>query len=566
MRKQSDVIKGKIRVLCDPLSLIVLINPCVIGGYYEWASCLISLYLICYLIVTVIRRGALKFPKSITMLATLTIPAAFTLSVFWATDSGMAPIGAVKFLPLPLFAVAIAQIDYSKRRDIISLLPLSGVIMTVLSFLLGLVAPLRGFFYINNRLAGFFQYPNTFALYLLIGIITIVSKDKLDITGIIALSILFSGVFLSGSRTVMVMLFLTVIAVLFTRRSKKVKFITGVISGSLLLISALYVVFTGNYASVGRYLTTSFTQSTFLGRLLYIKDALPIIAKHPFGLGYYGYYFLQGSFQTGVYSVINIHNDFLQIFLDIGWIPAGVVIFAVAERLWKCRHITPNFFIIAAVCVHALFDFDLQFIPICFVLILAAESENANYITASVASFGIAATVTSVICCYFGVVSCLYFLGEYRTAVKIYPCYTMALVQLLPEVQDIQELDSLAEKILALNDSVALAHSAKAKVTYADGDFANVILHKKKAIYYAAYSLDEYLDYFDMLLCGIKLYAQYGDSNSVEICKASLFEIPDMLSRVERRTSSLAWRITDKPVLTLPAAYSKALNELRSGS
>ena len=46
----------------------------------------------------------------------------------------------------------------------------------------------------------------------------------------------------------------------------------------------------------GRFLTTSLHSSTLLGRLLYAQDALPVILRHPFGLGYRSYTYMQGSF------------------------------------------------------------------------------------------------------------------------------------------------------------------------------------------------------------------------------------------------------------------------------
>ena len=43
------------------------------------------------------------------------------------------------------------------------------------------------------------------------------------------------------------------------------------------------------------------------------------------------YYYLQGSFQTGVYSVLNIHNELMQVLLDVGWIPAALMVMAVVK-------------------------------------------------------------------------------------------------------------------------------------------------------------------------------------------------------------------------------------------
>lgn len=58
-----------------------------------------------------------------------------------------------------------------------------------------------------------------------------------------------------------------------------------------------------NIAFLERFYVFSIKESTFVGRLLYYYDALPVIRKNPFGLGYMGYYYIQQSIQTGVYFV-----------------------------------------------------------------------------------------------------------------------------------------------------------------------------------------------------------------------------------------------------------------------
>ena len=116
--------------------------------------------------------------------------------------------------------------------------------------------------------------------------------------------------------------------------------------------------------------------------------------------------------------------------------------------------------------------------------------------------------------------------------------------------------------ILSLDEHVAIANSAKARVCYARGDFTGMILYKERAIAYARYSLEEYLDYFNMLQIGFYLYNQSGDTASAEFCRQKLLSIPGMLSEVEAGTSTLAWQIRDKPNLTLPEEYVEFLAAL----
>ena len=84
--------------------------------------------------------------------------------------------------------------------------------MTVLSGGLSLIPPLNGFFTVNSRLAGFFQYPNTFALYLLAGII------------------------LTGSRTGFVLFAVTVVCFCFILRDRRIRI--GLACGLVLIAAA----------------------------------------------------------------------------------------------------------------------------------------------------------------------------------------------------------------------------------------------------------------------------------------------------------------------------------------
>ena len=75
------------------------------------------------------------------------------------------------------------------------------------------------------------------------------------------------------------------------------------------VVAVILAVAAGSAGILERFTNISFEQVRFSGRILYVQDALPLILKHPFGLGYYGYYFIQQSVQTGVYTGVNAHNE-----------------------------------------------------------------------------------------------------------------------------------------------------------------------------------------------------------------------------------------------------------------
>ena len=549
-----------------PMKVFLLASLFAAGLFYEALSCAAAVFLAVWLCLVGKKAGGLRLPRTVTMLAMGAVAVFYGLTGLWAVDRGMAWLGMVKFLPLPLFCLAAAQLDRAGRDGLLRLLPPAGAVMTLAALVLGQIPAVRELFFVNGRLAGFFQYPNTFALVLLAGVIVLMTDARpLGKRGGGCLLVLLAGVFLSGSRTGLALTALTAVALAAVCRGRR----RWLPLGMLILLGAaagLYGALTKDVSGPGRYLTASVSSSTLLGRLLYDRDALPVILRHPFGLGYLGYSYLQGSFQTGVYSVQNIHNELFQLLLDVGWVPAGLVVFAVARSLLPGRNDAMGRLLTAVICLHSLVDIDMQFVAMGFVLILAMDRTREEPATVRLGMPALAAAggALACACVYFGAANTLYYAHAYVAAAALYPGYTRAWMALLPRAETPEEMDALADRVLGLNDAVSLAHSAKARAAYAAGDFGTVIRQKERAIELARFDREEYLDYFDMLCVGVELYAQAGDGQSEAYCRDRLAAIPEMLAETERSASALAWRIDDKPELALPEAYQAKLDAILS--
>jgi tetratricopeptide (TPR) repeat protein len=96
---------------------------------------------------------------------------------------------------------------------------------------------------------------------------------------------------------------------------------------------------------------------------------------------------------------------------------------------------------------------------------------------------------------------------------------------------------------------------------YEKGDFKKVIKYKNKAIDCAPYSLEEYTDFCEKLLVGVSLYENVNDKQSARVCKRELIDISDRLAETKEKTSSLAWKIQNKPELDLPEEYAEIIEE-----
>lgn len=539
--------------------IFLLAAPFLCGGFYEWASCLFLVILTGYLLYLLKQSGTVAVKMNLTGFSVFVMVISYGVSMLWAVDRGMAVLGFVKFLPLLLFLVIIMQIREGKD-ELLDTVPLAGCFMTVLSLGLGQIPLWRDYFWVNKRLAGFFQYPNSFGLFLVAGVVILAGEDVWNRRQIISIIVLLSGIVLTGSRTSFFILLAVLAGYTVFHKNSGLRKILLLLMAGLAALTGLYVLLTGNVSNVGRYMTSFTNTSTFLGRLLYFKDALPVILRHPLGLGYMGYYYLQGSFQTGVYSVLHIHNELLQVFLDVGWIPAVLLAVAVVKSFLTKQTGLTRRMLLFAVSVHCMFDFDLQFIAVGFVLLLAMDTESGDERRiASKVWIPAAAGILMGVSCWFGIVSGFYRCGEYETAAALYPGCTDAWLKMLPRAKDEEEMGRLADNILELNQSASLAYSAKARLAYAEGDFESMIEYKQKAIALARYEPEEYLDYFDMLYVGVQLYEQAGDKESAEFCRQKLLEIPEMMEEVLDETDELAYKIKDKPDLVLPEEYQEML-------
>ena len=553
--------------LLPVLEWLLLLCPFLLGGFFPWGSALVSLVLIT-LLLFLLRRGLLCGTHSAYFLAAISIVLFHLGGIFWGTDRGMALIGAVQFLPLPLFVLLLEQYTPAQRMGLLRKLPYTASAMVLLSFLLSRISFLEAWFLVAGRQAGFFQYPNTYAIYLLFAVVLVLFGSPLRFGRLPWLIFLTFGIFLSGSRIVFFLLLGVFLLFLIREKSKQARLSVLGIAGAAVLGSLAYVLITGNRESIGRFLTSSFTASEFIGRLLYARDVIPVILRHPLGLGYTGYRCLQGSFQTGVYSVQHVHNEFLQLLLDVGWFPAGMFLWALCRSLRNheggfCRKM-----LLTVLLLHCLLDFDTQFLSIALLLFLALDAEPQAQ---KLFSTGVIRCLfTGLLACsgllsvWLGTASFLLYMGNSSVALRLYPGYTDAMIDLLSTAPE-EDLDALADRILRLNQSVALAHDVKAEVDFSAGNVSGMCSHKQEAIRLSRYHLEEYLDYFDLLRYARDLYLQAGDTASADRCLSLITEIPCMLEEVDGQTSRLGRMIKDQPDLTLPPPYISWMEKHVSG-
>lgn len=536
--------------------------PFFYGMYYEFCGT-IAFVIITGLLLWAVHRErklAISFDVGTTMAALLTISYLFT--VIWAVDRGMAFLGFFKAAWVFLFLLGVQWLCPDSREKILTMVAYIGVAQCLISFVGYFIPYLQEHLYVNHRLGGFFQYPNTFAVFLLAGVIILCEKEKMTAWDYVFTAVLMVGIGMTGSRTVFVLTVLVYLIVLIHRKNAGL-LVEGIVFAVLLGI-VLFV--SKDAASIGRITTFSLKESTFVGRLLYVVDALPVLLKHPFGMGYLGYYYIQNEIQTGVYTVRYIHNDWLQIGLDIGWIPQ--VLYGVAiVKTWISKSVNiRNKMILAVLFLHGLFDFDAQYMFIFLIILLIMSEAEWEWIPERYQTLRVRKNTWAAVVAVFGVAAIYLtiplmaaYLEHPDIAVKWYPWYTEEQLKLLSKSEDVDEVDAMADKILAQNDTCALAYQAKATVAYCYDDYANMIQWQKEAIARDYFNYDVYVDYASMLYDGAE---QLGDTDPelAQECIDELKNIPDYLKEAQSKVSRLGTMIDEQPQLSVDDTLSELLN------
>ncbi len=535
-----------------------------VGLFHVYLSCALSVVLLIRLWLLRKKARRLTVQVNMTFIAVIALVGGYAVTSLWAIDTGAAVFGFFKFLPLVLYSLLLMQEEGGKEK-VINHLPYLVTAMTILSIACMYIPSLSSFFAVSGRLSGFVQYPNTFAAILLVAELLLITKDRPRIWDYLCISVLLFGILYTGSRTVFVLAGVSNLAALLINKNKKVRFITLGCIGAGILLVLLYCLITDSFGVLTRYLNISATQSTFVGRLLYAQDALPVILRHPLGLGYMGYYFIQQSIQTGVYAVMFIHNDFLQILLDVGWIPfllfLSAIVMSVIDRDTPLRYKL----ILFTMLLHAGFDFDLQYVAVFMMLLLFMQPKPFKTITIKKqrALYPIVSVVLMCLCLYAGTVQALTRFELYDAVRVLYNHDTVGDIELLKELEDPAEADEVADRILRRNSHVSVAYSVKARAAYAKGDFAKVIEYKNKTIEAAPFSHVEYWEYGRMLVNGIKLYEQAGDRASADICKKELLKLAEKLPAQQARLSAYGASIDTQPKLYFPRDLQEQIDALK---
>ena len=312
----------------------------------------------------------------------------------------------------------------------------------------------------------------------------------------------------------------------------------------------VYVVLTGDVGKVGR-IYSSFVSSSALRRVLYLKDGLGLLSEHPFGLGYLGYYLIQPSVQTGVYSARFVHSDCLQTALDAGVLPCAAFMAVLVRSFLSKRTGFYRKLLIAAVGLHCAVDFDLEFTVMLFVLALNLDLYYGKEITVSRGK-NIVFCKAAILCLSLGMLYCgtamsFYSMGNPETAARLLPIYSEAKAVVLQNDEDMEQARELAEDLAVHSPYIAAAHDILALAAYEDGDYRKMAEEKEKSVDLQRYNIEAYNRYVILLSRGIEAASAQGDEETLIELLRYVAEVPDKIQKIRRETDPLAYRIKKKP-------------------
>ena len=532
---------------------------CLWGGIYDFSAAAYGLVFAAGIVVLACRRR-IRVPFNITTCALLVLLLGSVFSVFVAADRGMAAIGAVRMTVPFIFWIFWCRLEEGTRETIWKILPGTVTILTGGALLLYLVPAARPYLYRADRLGGVFQYSNTYALLLLAALLIHIDKKATwRWKEYVSAGILLCGILFCGSRSVLV---LGVAAALIYAASRRTewkqwnwKHIFAFFAIAAATAAMMQMIFR---LDLGRLSALTLESSTLNGRFLYWQDALPQILRHPLGLGYMGYYYLQPQFQTGNYVVRFVHNDILQMGLDAGILPMAALTALFAAGIFRKRCPAARRLVLVILFLHSLFDLDLQYMSMFCLMLMCMDTEGKRdwCFTGKKALAG--AGLLTVFFLYFTAAMGLSQAGMNRESLAMYPGYTDGALALMEETQDAE----IAEELIRRNGMLAAAYDCAADAHAEVGEYRETYEDVCGMLNCAGYDMYYYNQSVYYLSFALNAALEADDTDGGQKILEKIQEIPAVLQGLEDRTSNLAWRINDRPEFELEESVKAYLESL----
>lgn len=465
------------------------------------------------------------------------------VSLLFSVSAGMALSGALRSMVFLLFYCVASNYTDEERSTILDSAAYESAILSLLSTVSFFYNECSGLKDANGRVDGPFQYANSWAIFLLASMTLLLLREKRNRWDYVAIGSLLVGIFLSGSRAVWLLLFLLWGWYIF--RCARNSWKTGVVS-----IAAITVALMGaNMLSGGliwrRLTTIGLSSSSLNGRLLYLIDGIAMLGRHPFGLGYGGYYYQQCLEQTGVYTLRSVHNEYLQSALDTGIV--GGLLFAglVVAFLLKKRFSERERVVLVLFALHAIVDFDFHFASVFFLFLLCGAGGQKEDIAIVPRSANTTILACALVFSFFSIVYYLDFAGRSDLAYQLWREDIEIAENRLQSADSVDEGETYAEEIVRKTDLSMLAWDCKYQAARKSGDTEEMLHSKYRYLCLNRYRGEVYQDMAELL----QAFCEQGSDQERSECSTMAGEVMALMKEVQQTTNPLAYRIADKPDL-----------------
>lgn len=537
----------------SPLLWMLLLLVPLSGGYYLNITMFLGVFLILCLVFHFLSGKKLFLPSSKMCTPFLLILVGHCLVLPFAIDFAMAMTGLFRIMVWIFFLIYSLTYSEKEKKQILLWVSYEGVLLSFVTTMAFVVDSFTGVENLNGRVDGLFQYANTWGLYLLLCFVWISQENTKKHMKYLSLCILFIGILFTGSRSVLLLLISVLLGFLShhhkyheTKDTKKTKQY-ALMGGCFLIASVIIVNITMNGLLFSRIQQLFLSSSSLNGRLLYYIDGLSIFMDHPFGIGRGGYLYVQPVYQSGIYTVLHIHNEYLQMALEGGFL-AGIGFILLPFAILRQHNLEYREKIsLLVMALHMFVDFDGQFmVMLCFLALLVQEKEEIQLKKERI-------TFTSVLIAvpfsFFFLVYQMDYLGLHKTAYELYP-FELSLAEKYLLVCEYEEGEQIAREITEKTELSMLAWDFIA--TYGEGSqeisakYAYLLLNK--------YREDVYEDFTDLLE---NHRADHGDLTKEYAKKTSL-----LLGETIENTHPLAYQIYDKTDFSWAEEIQKRLHSL----
>lgn len=543
--------------------LLTFVLPFAAGGFHGYTIAVCIGVLSAALFLRIRKNKQFLFSFNLCSAAVISAFVFSCLTPLWAADKGMAPFGILRWAAVLLYALSLMQCSPEEQEHALDPVPLCGAVMTAVSFAAAMIPALAAQVTVNGRLAGFFQYPNTFAAFLLAGLVLHCVPGKNRPVDVVIRIVLTAGIVLSGSRTVFILTLLAYPALMIQQKALRRQLL---VSLAVALVLGFAAAQTGLLTNADRYTGIRPTSGTFLVRLLYFKDAAKLILRHPFGLGYLGFRVLEGSIQTGRYYVTYVHNGFLQLLLDLGWIPGCLMAAAFLSCLFSPRLPGKRRLLLLLLLGHCMLDYDTEFFSIWIILLTLMDFQAGKPIRMPVSekAFCIPIACLMAVGIWLGTAELCYYTGNMDLCLKLTPFHTDVLAYQMVSATDTRQQETLADRILTNSPTHALALTAKSNAAFLQADLAAMMEYGDRTLLCSKYNIEAYCSYIDKLYAAVQMFSQSGDPQYAGICAEKIREIVQQMRDVEDTTDPLANLTGDDSSMTLPESYQQLITYLQT--